>query len=185
MPMPAAFDLSGRVAVVTGAGSPDGIGFAAASGLVAATLGQWGQLDILVNNAGMISTTSTVFESGTVDSMDQATWDAALTRNLTTAFLVTKAALPTMTSRGWGRIATASQTPGTRRRTGHPRGPRRLTQRGRRRHCLAGQPRRLLRHRAMPDRGRRQLHRRTTRHTGMTGAITRHALARIGMRERR
>jgi 3-oxoacyl-[acyl-carrier protein] reductase len=27
MPIPAAFDLSGRVAVVTGAGSPDGIGF--------------------------------------------------------------------------------------------------------------------------------------------------------------
>src|SRR6201987_6008005 len=30
MPIPAAFDLSGRVAVVTGAGGPDGIGFATA-----------------------------------------------------------------------------------------------------------------------------------------------------------
>ena len=30
MPIPAAFDLSGRVAVVTGAGGPGGIGFAAA-----------------------------------------------------------------------------------------------------------------------------------------------------------
>ncbi len=30
MPIPAAFDLSGRVAVVTGAGSRDGIGFATA-----------------------------------------------------------------------------------------------------------------------------------------------------------
>ena len=30
MPIPASFDLSGRVAVVTGAGSPDGIGFATA-----------------------------------------------------------------------------------------------------------------------------------------------------------
>src|ERR1700683_2698007 len=30
MPIPAAFDLSGRVAVVTGAGSPSGIGFATA-----------------------------------------------------------------------------------------------------------------------------------------------------------
>ena len=30
MPIPAAFDLSGRVAVVTGAGGPRGIGFAAA-----------------------------------------------------------------------------------------------------------------------------------------------------------
>src|SRR5260370_23710011 len=30
MPVPAAFNLSGRVAVITGAGSPDGIGFATA-----------------------------------------------------------------------------------------------------------------------------------------------------------
>jgi NAD(P)-dependent dehydrogenase (short-subunit alcohol dehydrogenase family) len=30
MTMPGAFDLSDRVAVVTGAGSPDGIGFATA-----------------------------------------------------------------------------------------------------------------------------------------------------------
>jgi len=36
--------------------------------------------------------------------MDLTTWQAALARNLTSAFLVTKAALPAMTSRGWGRI---------------------------------------------------------------------------------
>jgi len=30
MPIPASFDLSGRVAVITGAGSPDRIGFATA-----------------------------------------------------------------------------------------------------------------------------------------------------------
>jgi 3-oxoacyl-[acyl-carrier protein] reductase len=150
MPVPAAFDLSGRVAVVTGAGSPDGIGFATAtllaelgaavmitattsriqervrelrsagfqaaglagdltdaavaSGLVSAALDQWGRLDIVVNNAGMVSAAVPVYESGTADSMDLATWQAALARNLTTAFLVTKAALPAMTSRGWGRI---------------------------------------------------------------------------------
>src|SRR6266851_3729667 len=116
MPIPAAFDLSGRVAVVTGAGSPDGIGFAAAgaagdltdpgaaSAVVSAALGRWGRLDIVVNNAGMISAADPVFESGTVDAMDLATWQAALARNLTTAFLVTKAALPAMISRGWGRI---------------------------------------------------------------------------------
>ena len=150
MPIPAAFDLSGRVAVVTGAGSPDGIGFAtarllaelgaavmlsatsariearvgdlrqagfdaagivgdltdagAAAGLVAAALEQWGRVDIVVNNAGMISTTNPVFESGTADSMSLTTWRASLERNLTTAFLVTKAALPAMTRHGWGRV---------------------------------------------------------------------------------
>jgi 3-oxoacyl-[acyl-carrier protein] reductase len=36
--------------------------------------------------------------------MSLATWQAALARNLTTAFLVTKAAMPDMISRGWGRI---------------------------------------------------------------------------------
>ena len=158
MPIPAAFDLSGRVAVVTGAGSPEGIGFAtarllaelgavvmisattdrirdrvseltsagfdaagvaadltdaaAASRLVSAALERWGRLDILVNNAGMISAAVPVFESGTVESMDLVTWQAALARNLTTAFLVTKAALPHMTSRGWGRIIMVSSVTG-------------------------------------------------------------------------
>jgi 3-oxoacyl-[acyl-carrier protein] reductase len=158
MPIPAAFDLSGRVAVVTGAGSPDGIGFAtarmlaglgaavmitattdrirdraselrgagfdvagfaadltdaaAAAGLVSAVLERWQRLDIAVNNAGMISAAVPVFESGTVESMDLATWQAALARNLTTAFLVTKAALPHMTHRGWGRIVMVASVTG-------------------------------------------------------------------------
>ena len=158
MPIPAAFDLSGRVAVVTGAGSPEGIGFAtarllaglgaavmisattdriqdraselisagcdaagfaadltdaaAASRLVSAALERWGRLDILVNNAGMISAAVPVFESGTVESMDLVTWQAAIARNLTTAFLVTKAALPHMTSRGWGRIIMVASVTG-------------------------------------------------------------------------
>jgi 3-oxoacyl-[acyl-carrier protein] reductase len=158
MPVPAAFDLSGRVAVVTGAGSPDGIGFAtarllaelgaavmigattgrvhdrvsqlrnagfdaagaagdltdpaAATELVSAALAQWGRLDIVVNNAGMISAAVPAFESGTMESMDLPTWHAALTRNLTTAFLVTKAALPAMTSRGWGRIIMVASVTG-------------------------------------------------------------------------
>jgi 3-oxoacyl-[acyl-carrier protein] reductase len=158
MPLPAAFDLSGRVAVITGAGSPDGIGFAtagmlaelgasvmisattariqdraselsdagfdvagfaadltdaaAAPGLVAAALQRWGRLDIVVNNAGMVSAAVPVYESGTVESMDLVTWQAALARNLTTAFLVTKAALPHMTRRGWGRIIMVSSVTG-------------------------------------------------------------------------
>jgi 3-oxoacyl-[acyl-carrier protein] reductase len=156
--MPAEFDLSGRVALVTGAGSPDGIGFAtarliaelgaavmitattariedrvrelrsagfaaaglvadltdasAAFGVVTAVLDQWGRLDIVVNNAGMISAAVPEFESGGLESMDLATFQAALARNLTTAFLVSKAALPAMTSRGWGRIIMVASVTG-------------------------------------------------------------------------
>ena len=158
MLIPAAFDLTGRVAVITGAGSADGIGFAsarmlaelgaavmitattariedragelcsagfdaaglaadltdaaAAPRLVSAALERWGRLDIVVNNAGMISAAVPVFEAGTVESMDLVTWQAALSRNLTTAFLVTKAALPQMTSRGWGRVIMVASVTG-------------------------------------------------------------------------
>jgi hypothetical protein len=44
----------------------------------------------------------------------------------------------------------------------------RLTRRDRRRNCLAGQPRRVLRHRAIPGRGRRQLDRRAARRLFVT-----------------
>jgi 3-oxoacyl-[acyl-carrier protein] reductase len=100
----AGFDAAGFAADLTDA--------ATAPRLVAAAVQRWGRLDIVVNNAGMISAAVPVFESGTVESMDLATWQAALARNLTTAFLVTKAALPHMISRGWGRVVMVASVTG-------------------------------------------------------------------------
>lgn len=153
-----AFDLSGRVAVVTGAGSPDGIGFAtarllgrlgaavvlgatservddrvdelaaegidatgtrgdltteeAAAALVSTARARHGRLDVLANNAGMISTTRPDFESGTAEGMALETWRASLRRNLDSAFLVSRAALPLMVERRWGRIVMVTSVTG-------------------------------------------------------------------------
>lgn len=148
--LPASVTLEGRVALVTGAGSPEGIGFAVArllgelgaAVLVCATsdrvhervaelaeLGvdaagfvgdltaeataeqalaaaeqRWGRVDVLVNNAGMTSASDPDFESGSVTAMSAQTWHASLRRNLDTAFFMTRAAVPAMAERGWGRV---------------------------------------------------------------------------------
>lgn len=156
--IPAPFDLSGRVAVVTGAGSADGIGFASArllgalgaavvlaassdrvadraaelcatgveashevgdltservaSRLVSGAVERHGRVDVLVNNAGMISTSEPDFESGTAGQLSLATWQASLRRNLDTAFLVSRAALPYMQEQAWGRIVMVASVSG-------------------------------------------------------------------------
>ena len=158
--------MTARVAVVSGAGSPDGIGFAAAARLVRAGLrvvigatsarieeraaeleriaaevhpgapGPWaipvvadlteergaahlvgtaaaafGRLDVLVNNAGMTSVTDPE-EPAPASELDRAGWEHALTRNLTTAYLVTRAALPYLERAEHGRIVTVSSVSG-------------------------------------------------------------------------
>jgi len=145
-----------RVAVVTGAGAPDGIGFAvarllvdegarvvlgatservadraaelgdaaqavvadltvegAAQTLIDTALDRWGRLDILVNNAGMTSVAAGADTDADVATLSLADWDAALARNLTTAFLMCRAAVGVMCAAGYGRIVSVGSTTGT------------------------------------------------------------------------
>ena len=159
-PLPPPFDLEGRVALVTGAGSPDGIGFAvarllgelgaavavsattdraldragelgargvralgisgdltdpaAAQLLVDRVAAELGPPTVLVNNAGMtsIAAPDVASESGTVLDLTPQTWNSAIARNLDTAYLATRAALPHMIAAGWGRIVMVASVTG-------------------------------------------------------------------------
>jgi 3-oxoacyl-[acyl-carrier protein] reductase len=163
--LPALLDLRGRTALVTGAGSADGIGFACARLLgalgarvaVAATTDRaadraaelrdlgieacgvaadltdeaatveavahvreaLGPVGVLVNNAGMTSVArpvlgpaSGVGESGTVLEMSSDAWRQSLSRNLDTAFQVTRAVLPDLVAARWGRIVMVASVTG-------------------------------------------------------------------------
>jgi 3-oxoacyl-[acyl-carrier protein] reductase len=156
--MTTGLDLAGRVAVVTGAGSANGIGFAicrrlgelgaavaltatservharvreleeagveaicvvadlthpdAAQDVVAAVTREWASVDILVNNAGMVSVSDDHATSGGVDGLAYDEWQHSLRRNLDTAFLMTRSAVPLMRRTGWGRIVMVSSVTG-------------------------------------------------------------------------
>lgn len=153
---PAEFNLTGRTALITGAGRAQGIGFAAARILGslgarvvitgtteriddrARELGEHGidatgiiarlespelvdvlvaelsrrsiTPDILVNNAGMIATGEN-WARGDV-GMPAADWQATIDANLSSTFYVSRALLPAMRERGWGRIINVSSTTG-------------------------------------------------------------------------
>lgn len=151
------FELGGRIALVTGAGSPGGIGMAcaralgalgaqvaitattsrvhervdelAAAGvdaigfvadltasdragaLVDAVVERWGSLNVLVNNAGMTSVSHPAGGGSTAETTDED-WQHALERNLSSAFYVTRAALPQLIAGGDGRVINISSVSG-------------------------------------------------------------------------
>ena len=156
---PPLFSLEGRTALITGAGSPTGIGLAAArllaalgahvmvtsttdrileraaelqadgytafgtfgdltdeatvARIVEETIATLGSIDILVNNAGMTSVTqSGDEEAGQASSLPYHQWRASIERNLDTVFLVSRAAIPNMQSKGWGRIISVASVTG-------------------------------------------------------------------------
>src|SRR6202166_5015035 len=87
--------LQGKTAIVTG--STSGLGLGIASALVADTERQFGTVDILVNNAGIQHVAKIV-------EFPEERWDAVIAINLSAAFHATKAALPLMIARRWGRV---------------------------------------------------------------------------------
>ena len=84
---------------------------AAAVRVVTETLAWGGRLDVCVNNAGMVAVGGTMVDAP-IERYDAATWDDALARNLTTCYLVTRAALPTMRAARRGRIVNVASTSG-------------------------------------------------------------------------
>ena len=84
-----------------------------ADALVRAAVDRWGRLDVLVNNAGMTSVSSGWDTDADVASLSLSDWDAAIARNMTTAFLMCRAAVPVMTAAGYGRIVSVGSTTGT------------------------------------------------------------------------
>jgi 3-oxoacyl-[acyl-carrier protein] reductase len=149
--------LQGQTAIVTGAGSPAGIGFAIARGLLAAgaqvaitatteriyerareldatgknvvaivadltkedqaqrivdsVVHRSGRIDVLVNNAGMAQT-GRPLEGKTVQESSYADWRRQIEITLHTAFLMTRAVLPVMAQRKYGRIVNVSSVTG-------------------------------------------------------------------------
>lgn len=70
-------------------------------GLVKAVQERFGSLDVLVNNAG-------ITKDGLALRMKTDDWHAVLDTNLTSAFVLSRAALRGMLSRKWGRIVNVS-----------------------------------------------------------------------------
>jgi 3-oxoacyl-[acyl-carrier protein] reductase len=81
--------------------------------LVERTLERFGTVDILVNNAG-------VADRANILELSLQEWTRIIAANLTTAFLCTRAVLPTMMDRKYGRIVNVSSLAG---KTGGVNGP--------------------------------------------------------------
>ncbi len=84
---------------------------AAAQELVESVLQRTGRIDILVNNAGMTQTDQPI-ESKTLQNSSYKDWLRQIEITLHTAFLMTRAVLPVMTQRKYGRIVNVSSVTG-------------------------------------------------------------------------
>jgi 3-hydroxybutyrate dehydrogenase len=72
---------------------------------VAAVGGALGPIDVLVNNAG-------IAESAPIARTDLSLWERHVRTNATAPFLLSRAVLPDMLARGWGRIVNVASVAG-------------------------------------------------------------------------
>ncbi len=84
--------LKGKTAIVTG--STSGIGIGIATALAAEGC------DVMLNGFGEPA----AIETAKIVEFPEEGWDAVIAVNLSAAFHATKAALPLMIARGWGRV---------------------------------------------------------------------------------
>jgi NAD(P)-dependent dehydrogenase (short-subunit alcohol dehydrogenase family) len=73
--------------------------------MVERTLGAWGTVDILVNNAGILRVAS-------IEDTTEEIWDATLDLNLRAMFFCTRALVPVMKRRRYGRVLNMSSIAG-------------------------------------------------------------------------
>ena len=73
--------------------------------LILKTSEKFGGIDILVNNAGVLRPTKVI-------DIEEEEWDWVVNVNLKGTYLCSRAVLPSMMSRGWGRIVNFSSTAG-------------------------------------------------------------------------
>jgi len=83
-----------------------------ASVLVAAALAATGRLDIVVANAGMVSVSDPDYLEGDLLGTPPPRWSASLARNLDTAYLTCRAALPALRASGAGRVVLVASVSG-------------------------------------------------------------------------
>jgi 3-oxoacyl-[acyl-carrier protein] reductase len=79
--------------------------------LVAEAVERFGGLDIVINNAGMTSVGKPEFSAALTETTATA-WRGSLERDLTSAFLVTRAAVPHLQKAGWGRVVNVASITG-------------------------------------------------------------------------